>query len=96
MSDGTKLVENRNKPLRLGRHVLYTLLARDSKGLEAFADLRAELRYSDAKKEACYGRAVGLIYIADILKPDECNGYPWTKGKYCHIITDSIKLRRPV
>ena len=28
--------------------------------------------------------------------PEECNGYPWAKGNYCHIITHSIKLREPV
>ena len=70
--------------------------ARDLKGLQELAALIDALPYSVAEMEKCYGRVIGLIYIDAVRTPEDCNGYPWAKGPYCHVITHSISLQEPV
>ena len=79
MLDGKKLVENREKPLRLGWHLVYTLKSRDLKELEDFAPLIDALSYPAERMEECYEHAIGLIYIDSVRAPEDCNGYPWAK-----------------
>ena len=96
MLGGEKPVENRKYELPLGWHWLYISKARDLKGLEEFKSQIDKLQYSSEEQEKCYGHVIGSIYVVAIRQPKDCNGNPWAKGPYCHVISHSLTLTQPV
>ena len=96
MLGGGKVVENRTYNLPLGWHWLYISKSKDLKGLEEFKSQIDTLQYSSAEQDKCYGHVIGGIYIVEVRQPEDCNGYPWAKGPYCHVISHSLTLTQPV
>ena len=96
MLGGEKAVENRKYELPLGWHWLYISKARDLKGLEEFKSQIDTLQYSSEEQDKCYSHVIGGIYIVAVRQPKDCNGNPWAKGPYCHVISHSLTLTQPV
>ena len=96
MLGGEKAVENRKYELPLGWHWLYISKARDLKGLEEFKSQIDTLQYSSEEQDKCYSHVIGGIYVVAVRQPKDCNGNPWAKGPYCHVISHSLTLTQPV